>query len=70
MTAALWSDVFNEVLAVGGMPIGFDSEEQAEQTATLYPAARMRVIEVDGGYWPPDEALLSGRALLVHRDDS
>lgn len=70
MTTALWSDHFNEPLTSGGIFIGFESERQAEEVAALYPAARMRAIEVEGAYLPPSDDLLAGRVVLGHREDT
>lgn len=66
---ALWTDEFNEVLTTGGIPIGFESERQAEEVAALYPEARMRPIEITGPYLPPSDDLLAGRVVLAYRED-
>jgi hypothetical protein len=66
----LWTDEFSEVLTTGGIPIGFESEEQAEAVAEFYPAARMRPIAITGPWLPPSDDLLMGRAILAHREDS
>jgi hypothetical protein len=69
VTYGLWTDEFNEVLTTGGIPVGFDSEEQAESVAALYPAARMRPIEISGPYVPPSDALLMGAIILAYREE-
>lgn len=65
----LWSDEFTEVLSIGGMAVSFDSTEQAEATARLYPGARFRVADVHGPTFPASDDLLAGRVALAHRPD-
>ncbi len=69
VTYGLWTDLFQEPLTTGGIPIGFDSKEQAEAVAALYPAARMRPIEITGAWLPPSDDLLAGRLVLAYRED-